>query len=277
MRRHPDPRLVKATPILQHLSSGLQVRQDFRTSVRFVMFRTGVEGWEYSTHGGTAFIVNFRGKPFGLTCRHVLRDFYWGQLAITAAKFGRKGSQFAALKSLAYPSDPRGEAVDTDILDLAVVEFGDDVGPAFFTDPAYILDANTVGTSEEGDVLLVSGTLKEKSELSGTSVTPTFCLLEFVDCGAPSTDPSLRQAHAGFADPEFSTITGLSGSPVFNASTNRLAGMVVRGAFNRRACTICYVDIFDIMQFLTAVAEGHPRTDYVKTLHRLVVDRTVSR
>ena len=91
------------------------------------MFRTGVEGWEYSTHGGTAFIVNFRGKPFGLTCRHVLRDFYWGQLAITAAKFGRKGSQFAALKSLVYPSDPRREAVDTDILDVAVVEFGEKV------------------------------------------------------------------------------------------------------------------------------------------------------
>jgi hypothetical protein len=207
----------------------------------------------------------------------VLRGFYWGQLAITGAKFGCKGSQFATLKSLAYPSDPRGEAVDTDILDVAVVEFGDDMGPAFFTDPAYILDENTVGTSKEGDVLFVSGTLKEKSELSGTSITPAFCLLEFVDCGTPSTDPSLRRAHAGFVDPEFSTITGLSGSPVFNASTHRLAGMVVRGALKRRACTIWYVDIFDIMRLLTAVAEGHPRTDYVKTLRRPVVERMVSR
>jgi hypothetical protein len=25
------------------------------------------EGWEYATHGGTVFIVNFRGKPFRVT------------------------------------------------------------------------------------------------------------------------------------------------------------------------------------------------------------------
>ena len=36
----------------QRLSSGLMVRQDVRQAVRFVMFETGVEGWDYATHGG---------------------------------------------------------------------------------------------------------------------------------------------------------------------------------------------------------------------------------
>jgi hypothetical protein len=223
--------------ITQQLSTGITVRQDFRDSVRFVMFQTDVQGWEYATHGGTAFIVNFRGKPLGLTCRHVLRDFYWGQLAITAAKFGRKGSQFAALKSLAYPSGPRGEAVGTDILDVAIMEFADDVGADFFTDPPYIIDDNTWGTSNEGDGLLVNGALKEKSDLSEQPVvSPVFCLLEFRDCGATSPDPLLREAYAEFHEPQFSSVTGISGSPVYNSTANKLCGMVVRGALAGRAC-----------------------------------------
>jgi hypothetical protein len=243
--------------ITQRLSTGITVRQDFRDSVRFVTFQTGVEGWEYATHGGTAFIVNFRGKPFGLTCRHVRHDFYWGQLAITAAKLGRKGSQFAALKSLAYPSDPGGEAVGTDILDVAIVEFADDVGTDFFTDPPYIIDANTWGTSNDGDALLVNGALKEKSDLSDQPVvSPVFCLLEFRDCGATSGDPLLREAYAEFHEPEFSSVTGISGSPVYNSTANKLCGMVVRGALTGRACRLWYIDISDVMQTLIAIVEG---------------------
>jgi hypothetical protein len=257
--------------IIQQLSTGITVRQDFRESVRFVMFQTGVEGWEYATHGGTAFIVNFRGKPFGLTCRHVLQDFYWGQLAVTAAKFGRKGSQFAALKSLVYPSNPRGEAVGTDILDVAIVEFADDVGADFFTDAPYIIDANTWGTSNEGDALLVNGVLKEKSDLSEQPVvSPVFCLLEFHDCGATSADPLLREAYAEFHEPEFSSVTGISGSPVYNSTANKLCGMVIRGALTGRVCRLWYIDISDIMQTLIAIVEGRSETDYTKHLVRRV-------
>jgi hypothetical protein len=259
------------TKITQQLSTGITVRQDFRDSVRFAMFRTGVEGWEYSTHGGTAFIVNFRGKPFGLTCRHVLRDFYWGQLAIAAAKFGRKGSQFAVLKSLVYPSDPRGEAVGTDILDVAVVEFADNVRADFFTDPPYIIDTNTWGTSSGGDVLLVNGALKEKSDLSEQPVVaPVFCLLEFRDYDATSPDPLLRDAYAEFHEPHFRSVIGISGSPVYNSTANKLCGMVVRGALNGRACRLWYIDISDIMQTLIAIVEGRSETDYTKHLARRV-------
>jgi hypothetical protein len=255
----------------QHLSNGITIRQDFRDSVRFVMFQTGIQGWEYATHGGTIFITNFRGRPFGLTCRHVFGDFYWGQLAITAAKFGRKGSRFAALKSLAYPGDARGEAVDTDILDVAVVEFADEIGPDFFTDPPYVIDANTWGTSNKGDRLLVNGALKEKSDLSEQPVVAAvFCLLEFQDCGVTSADPLLREAYAEFHEPQFSSVIGISGSPVYNATANKLCGMVVRGVLSGRACRLWYIDISDIMQALIAIAEGRSETDYTKHVFRWV-------
>ena len=61
--------MIQRTPVTkieQRLSTGITVRQDFKDSVRFVFFWTGFEGWEYATHGGTAFVVNFRGRPFAL-------------------------------------------------------------------------------------------------------------------------------------------------------------------------------------------------------------------
>jgi hypothetical protein len=231
--------------------------------VRLVLFETGYEGWEYATHGGTLFLVNFRGKVYGLTCRHVLKDFDWPQLRITEKKFGQ---QFARLRGLVYPSDPRGEAVDTDILDIAVIEFAPEVTPTFFADPPYVLDTNTAASSNSGNVLYVNGLIKEKTELEGEQITPMFSLLEFCDRGATSSDVSLREAYAEFASPEFTEVTGISGAPVFNATSTKLAGMVVRGALDGSKCTIWYVDIFDIMQFLTAVAEGRADTDYTKTI-----------
>ena len=83
-------------------------------------------------------------------------------------------------------------------------------------------------------MLYVNGVLKEKSDLSGMPISPVFCLLEFSDQGATSTDPILREAYAEFADPEFTEVTGLSGSPTFDATLNRLAGMVVRSALADR-------------------------------------------
>jgi hypothetical protein len=251
--------------ITQQLSTGITVRQNFKDCVRFVMFETGVEGWEYATHGGTVFIVNLQGKLFGLTCRHVFGDFNWRQIRITEAKFGR---QFARLKSLVYPTQPRGEAIGTDILDVAVIEFADDVGADFFADSPYLVDANTVGTSNEGDVLFVNGALKEMSDLSEPAIAPVFCLLEFHDYGATSADPSLREAYAEFAEPRFRTITGMSGSPVYNATRKQLCGMVVRGVLTGAACKLWYIDIFDVVQFLSAIVESRSETDYTKTLVR---------
>jgi len=258
--------------VQQRLTSGTIIAQDFRTSVRFPIFETGYAEWPYATNGGTLFLVMFRGRVFGLTCRHVLDGFDWQRLRVTEAKFGK---MFAPIRGLVHPSAPKGEAVDTDILDIAVVEFAPEVTPTFFPDPPYVLDAGTCGTANVGDVLYVNGALKEKSDLSEMPITPVFCLLELADMGAASADPSLRKAHAGFASPQFTEITGLSGSPVFDMTSNKLVGMAVRGTLAAKTCTLWYIDMFDILTLVTAVAEGREATNYTKVVTRLT--RTVIR
>jgi hypothetical protein len=120
----------------QTLASGMTIRQDFRDSARFVMFETGVEEWEYATHGGSAFIVKYQNHILGITCRHVLGDFNWRQIALTDEKFGKN---IAGLKSIFYPSKPEEATQGSDLLDVAVVQFSNDVGAESFNDRAYSL------------------------------------------------------------------------------------------------------------------------------------------
>jgi hypothetical protein len=63
--------------VTQTVASGVIIRQDFRTAARFAFFDTGDERWQYATHGGTMFVMLYKGEPYGLTCRHVLKDFDW--------------------------------------------------------------------------------------------------------------------------------------------------------------------------------------------------------
>lgn len=254
------------TPVDQQLESGLSIRQDFRESVRFVMFKTGIEGWPLATHGGTAFIVNYRGRHFGITCKHVLGDFEWSQLRLTDVKFGRAS---AGMISINYPSDPRAEAIDSDVLDVVVVEFSEDADASFFKDQAYILDTGTVGTSRKNDALLVNGVLKGESTIDSDQVTPTFGLLEFADQGESTFDYALRQAQAVFDNRDIKSVTGISGGPVFNKTMSRLAGVVVRGSLTDGGlATIHYVDIFDVMKVLEAVSNGSLRAKYNKVIVR---------
>jgi hypothetical protein len=257
------PRLVHLPDqrVTQTLASGITIRQDFRTATRFPFFHTGHDQWQYATHGGTLFVVLYGGKPYGLTCRHVLQTFDWGQLVVTAERFGGAA---AGLSQVAYASNPRGYAVDTDILDLAVSQFSDDVTSSFFTDAAYLIDERTVTTSKVGDALHVHGALKAPSEINETIIAPKFCLLELVDDTPLSNDPTLRRGFGMFESPEFADVVGLSGSPVFNVTQSALCGMVVRGAMNGDACTLWYVDMFDVLQLLAAVHQGNDATSYEK-------------
>src|SRR5579863_2751203 len=104
----------------QILSSGVTIRQDFSDCVRFAFFETDFEGFEYATHGGTVFVVNFSGRVYALTCAHIFRDFATGKLFITEEKMGRRGGKPATIKGLCYPSSPRDSAVGTDITDVCV-------------------------------------------------------------------------------------------------------------------------------------------------------------
>jgi hypothetical protein len=183
---------VKNRKRSQTLATGIYIRQDFHDCVRIVLYETGDEQWRHATHGGTAFVVVFRGRPFAFTCRHVLQDFEWRQLVITNTKLGRK---IARLQSVAYATQPEGAAEETDIIDIVVIECAPDVTATFFKDTAYILDSGTAATSQRDDQLYVAGVLKEKLNI-GDVVTPGFCSLEFIDSGEDSFDPTLRKARA---------------------------------------------------------------------------------
>jgi hypothetical protein len=107
--------------------------------------------------------------------------------------------------------------------------------------------------------------LKDASVIDGPDISISWCRLEFRDRG-PSADPFLRQAHAGYASPEFTNLTGISGAPVFSANTGKLRGMVVRGGTDGKLWTIHYIDVFDIIVLLEAVVAGHDAADYAKSI-----------
>src|SRR5258708_10626837 len=74
------------------LSSGLIIRQDFAEAVRPVFLQTAYEEFLYATHGGTLFLVVYRGRVYGVTCAHVFGDFPHGKLFVTQKKLAQKGS-----------------------------------------------------------------------------------------------------------------------------------------------------------------------------------------
>jgi hypothetical protein len=67
--------------------------------------------------------------------------------------------------------------VDTDIVDICVIEFADDIPSGFFKGSAYIIDDKTVATSKPGHVLQVVGVLKDKSSTILPGISMGFCRL----------------------------------------------------------------------------------------------------
>ena len=247
------------------LSSGLMIRQDFSEAVRPVFFQTDYEEFLYATHGGTLFLALFRGRVYGVTCAHVFGDFGHGQLFVTQEKRAQKGSMPGHVTGLVYPSSPTDEAATTDITDLCLIQFSDETGPDFFSSP-YVVDERTVATSQLGHRLYVAGVLKEKTSIIPPDINIGYCHLEFQDAGPCKFDPFLRCAIAQFKNPEFTEITGISGSPVYDQTAHALCGMVVRGGMNGNHCTVHYLDVFDIVHFLEAVNRGAENTYYMKPM-----------
>jgi len=210
------------------------VKQDYGESVRAAFYQTEFEEFLYATEGGTIFITQFRGKVFGLTAKHIFASFSPNQLFITEEKQGKKGGKPAPITATMYPSSPTQAAEGSDIVDVCVIEFSPGMPTGFFRDTPYIVDENTVATSKRGNRLEVSGVLKEKSKIDPPDIHMAYCRLDFTDDGPHRSDPTLRRAIAEFACPGFSTLTGISGSPVFNVSLNALCGMVVRGGMTVR-------------------------------------------
>jgi len=176
------------------------IGQDFSDAIRPVFFETEYPDFLYATHGGMVFVIEFRGRAYGLTCGHVFKDFEPGKLFVTDEKRAKKGSMPARIKTLCYPSSPIDAAEDTDITDLCVLEFADYVAPDFFKGSAYVIDEKTVTTSKIGHKLLAAGVLKEKSWIVPPDIVIGYCRLEFVDVG-PYVDPILRRGTAECNEP----------------------------------------------------------------------------
>lgn len=209
------------------------------------------------------FLVSFLGRVYGLTCKHVIGDFEPSSLFVSQEKFPTQGSKPAPVAGLALPIASTGEAAGTDVGDICVIQFADDITPDFFKPIPYIIDTTTVCTSNVGHELHIVGFLKDKSQIMPSEITMGLCQLVLRDTGI-STDPLLRQATGLFYRPTFDSIIGISGSPVFDQTTNALCGMVSRGGMTDIRCTIYYIDMFDLMKVLEVVSARAARASYTK-------------
>ena len=234
-------------------------------STRTVFFETNYEDWKYASYGGTVLVVAVAGKPYGLTARHVAGDFAWDHLCVTSRR--ADGDQIAAPKNIFYPSDLKKGAAETDLGDIAVIEFTEDVELGFFGDDFYPLETGTV-SARAGDDLIVHGALKEKLIIADRMIKPTFASLGFQDDGPHPHDPFLRTCSAYWANPEFTSIDGLSGAPVFNETQNGLTGLMIRGGLEGCNAKGLYLDFEDVLKVLQNVHRGVYHDDYVKAVRQ---------
>jgi hypothetical protein len=140
--------------------------------------------------------------------------------------------------------------------------------PGFFKDSTYVVDETTITTASLGHELLVAGVLKEKTSIVPPDIVIGYCNLQLRDMG-PTSDPFLRRAFAVFAQVlfgrgKFSTVTGISGAPVFDRTANALCGMVVRGGMTGPVCHLHYLDASDILRLLQAIHDRAENTYYTK-------------
>jgi len=240
-------------------------------AVRPVFFQTEYEEFLYATDGGTLFLIRFKGKTYALTARHVFtgNGFEPNRLFVTREKFAKKGTPPAPITGLYYPSSPRGAAEGSDISDICLIEFDEDLAPDFFMGSPYDMDAKPVGSSVAGHLLAVYGVLKQMTTIihpegKQGDIDIGYCQLEYTDTTLTTPDAILREAKAEFAAPAFSSVTGISGSPVYDKTAGALCGMVVRGGMSGKKSSIRFIDMFDIVRFLEGVGSGAPSVDYRK-------------
>lgn len=254
----------------QTLSTGLIIRQNITAAVRAVFFQTDYEEFLYATHGGTLFLIRVRGRDYAITCGHVFGDFPTGRLFITQDKIGKKGTPPAPILGLRYPSSPTGDAQGGDVIDICVIEFIEDLPSDFFRDSAYIIDPATVTSGQKGHQLLIAGVLKEKSTIVPPDIDMGYCQLQATDVGTSESDPLLRKAIALYLQPQFTSVTGISGAPVFDVTANALCGMVMRAGMNAQGqCNFHFMDIADIVHLVELVSDGKTHTNYKKVRGRI--------
>ena len=244
--------------------------QSLKDACRWVFFLTDFDDWEIATDGGTLFIVSYQGVPYGLTAKHNLHSYEWKDLLVTTT---RQSSVQVGLKAVSYPGTGLGYARESDLMDIAVIQFAEDVTPATFEGSIYNLDVEPVCVSCLNDDLVVYGALTTPSSIGDRDVTPTYAELGFVDCGPHTHDPVLRSAKGQWINSSVSELNGLSGGPVYNTTRDGLCGMVVRGGVAKSGiATTHFIDISDIVRVLDSVHQDHRAGFYTKSVLRPKID-----
>jgi hypothetical protein len=239
------------------------IRRDFATSVRPILFDTGIEDFQYATHGGSAFVIGYKGRPYAVTCRHVFKDFDETRLTIFGAPAPVKGDKPARIKTFCHPTSPEASAVDTDVTDFCVIQFDEAVTMDFFNGSAYPFEEKTICSSVAGDQLMIFGTVKEKTIIDPPNIYIPFCRLEASDTG-PSADPFLRRGAAQYVNLGFSSPAGISGAPTFNLTRDSLCGMVLRATLQNGSFNFMYVDALDLFRFVEGVARQSQNIFYTR-------------
>jgi hypothetical protein len=166
----------------------------------------------------------------------------------------RKGEWSAKIQHIGYAGRLGGGAVGTDLGDVCVLEFADDLAPDFFGGEELSVEFESVARTESGHDLIALGFLKEKSWLLPPGGHFDFHGLPLRDRG-PSSDPFLRRASARYEGTDLQTITGMSGGPVFNLTQNALCGMTLRGGLADGRCVVYYLDAYHILRMLEATRD----------------------
>ena len=193
--------------------------------IRAVFFQTDLEEYPHATHGGTLFIVRFFGHLYGITCKHVFKDFSPDRLHVSPELTPKKGLMSAKVQNLGYASKLGGVAVGSDLDDICIIEFAFDLAPNFFKGDEYLITERSVATAKTGHKLFAYGFLKEKSRFIPEDGVFAPCRLPVRDRGE-SGYTILRHASAGYTPSAggFRSITGMSGAPVFDITAMLFAG-----------------------------------------------------
>jgi len=246
----------------QRLASGLYIRQDIANAIRLPLFGSDFPEFPLWTHGGSVVLLSYLGKVYALTCKHIVcgDSKLWSALMVPTSKHG--GSAFL-VSGCRTAHAAWGHAAETDILDLAVLRFTDDVDATAFGGGTYVLDPNTICRSRPGDELMVHATLKEKTEIGAGEIATTYCHLGFTDRGQRLNDHSLRTGHAVLENlVEIRTLNGISGGAVFNLSQRALCGIAVRAGLAGNNATLNYLDIHHAVRLVQAVHSGNISVRY---------------
>ncbi|MCG6206333.1 hypothetical protein LPW26_16920 [Rhodopseudomonas sp. HC1] len=172
------------------------------------------------------------------------------------------GRKAASIRGMYNPKS-HGQSEGSDLDDICIIAFND--SEKDFFDGVYDLDNEPAIASEPAHRLIATGFLKQRSHIDPPNIFVGLGFLEFRDAGVAQFDHALRRGLATYTNPGFSSIAGMSGSPVYSLNNEALCGMVARGVLEPNGGIIVYfIDIFDILQFLDAVVMGSPDTSYTK-------------